>query len=338
MEKIPANSPAVLAHRFGRPEEVAEYGLWPVHAPGPGEALVELEAAPVNPADVNVLEGKYGILPHLPAVPGVEGVGLVRVLGGPQEPHGPRVGQRVLLPHGLGTWRRWMVARTDELVGVPEGVPVEQAAMLRINPATAWCMLREIESLPTGAWVVQNAANSGVGRAVIQIARAMGLRTVSVVRRAELVEELLGQGADAVVLEGEGLKGRVLECTGGERPVLGLNAVGGESALSLAGCLEEGASLVTYGAMGRQPLRIPNGLLIFQDIRFRGFWVTRWYRESSAESRRALFAGLFEWARQGVLRTPVEAIYGLSEIRAGLVHAQRGGRGGKVLLRPEGES
>ncbi|MEI6714472.1 MAG: 2-enoyl thioester reductase domain-containing protein [Verrucomicrobiota bacterium] len=327
-----SSSSAVLLHQFGVPGEVVEFGEVGLSSPKEGEVLVEIEAAPINPADINVLEGKYGILPVLPAVPGVEGVGVVRSVGGKVQ--NLQSGDHVLLPHGFGTWRRWGVLAATDLVVVPPAVPVQQAAMLRINPATALCMLREFVALQPGDWIVQNAANSGVGRSVIQIAKACGWRTVNVVRRDTLVPELLSIGADAVVVDGPELAQRIKEAMNGESGSLGLNAVGGESALAIANTLGEDGKLVTYGAMARQPLRVPNGLLLFKNISFHGFWVTRWYQRASKEAVAVLFASLFEWAGAGVLCTPIEAEYTLAQIRDAVIHAQQAQRSGKVLLRP----
>lgn len=330
---LPATSVAVRLAAFGAPLEVVEASEVAMPEIASGEVLVKMELAPVNPADVNVLEGKYGTLPALPCTPGVEGVGRVVAEGADLGSLAGRLlGKRVLLPHGFGSWRQYGTVRAEGLVVVPEAVPVEQAAMLRINPATALCLLENFVDLNPGEWVVQNAANSGVGRSVMQIARARGWRTVNVVRRGGLEAELLAAGGDVVLEFGEALGARILEKTGGVAPRLGLNAVGGENALALAKALAEGGTLVTYGAMGLQPLRIPNGLLIFKDLRFCGFWVSRWYQDASETERAALFEQLFQWAAQGVLHTPVEAVYPLEEVRAAVAHAMRSERGGKVLL------
>lgn len=315
---------------FGPPLEAAELIEAPVPPLRPGEVRVRMECAPVNPADLNVLEGKYGTLPELPAVAGIEGVGRVTSAGCAAT--GTLVGKRVLLPHGFGSWRQFGNAKADELIQVPETVPVQQAAMLRINPATALCLLHHFTNLQPGEWIVQNAANSGVGRAVIQIARACGWKTVNIVRRPGLRQELSSIGADVVLEEGEGLARRVAGAVGGEKIRLALNAVGGECALEQAKALNDGGIHVTYGAMSRQPLRMPNGLLIFKDLAFRGFWVSRWYRTASAEEISTLFAKLFEWASAGVLHTPVEAVYRLPDARAAIAHAMRSSRSGKILL------
>jgi trans-2-enoyl-CoA reductase len=327
------STPAVVLREFGVPKDVAHPGEVDVSEPGEGEVLLEVECAPVNPADINVLEGKYGALPSLPCVPGVEGVATVLLSRSPIL----KAGQRVLVPSGFGSWRRWGTCAADTLVSVDPRVPIEQASMLRINPATADCMLREFVCLRPGDFIVQNAANSGVGRSVIQIARSMGVRTVNVVRRPELIAELTAIGADHVISEGEQLSSRILDLTSGHTLKLGLNAVGGESALGIAGALSDGATLVTYGAMGRQPIRVPNSFLIFKNITFRGFWVSRWYREADPELVSQMFERLAAMAVKGTLHTPVAGQYPLSEISAAIEHAQAPMRPGKVLLRPNNE-
>ena len=332
--QLPQNNCAVWLSKFGSPLEAAELRSSPLPVPLEGEALVQMEYSPVNPADLNVLEGRYGQLPVLPCVPGHEGVGRVVALAEGVDPGNAEglLGRRVLLPPGFGAWQAFGVARIADLVTVPETVPAQQAAMLRINPATAFCMLQNFATLRPGDWLVQNAANSGVGRSVIQIARARGLRTVNIVRRPGLEAELREAGADVVLEEGPGLAQRIAAAVDGAPLWLGLNAVGGESALGLAKALVPSGTLVTYGAMAKQPLTLPNGLLIFKDLILRGFWISQWYRRASATEVAALFAQLLEWAASGVLHTPVEAVYALSEVKAALARAQRGERSGKILL------
>jgi len=204
--------------------------------------------------------------------------------------------------------------------------------MLRINPATAWRMLHDFVPLQPGDWIAQNAANSAVGRAVMQIARSIRVRTANIVRRTELVEELKSEG-DLILLDDDNAREKITAATGRSGIRLALNSVGGESALRLASSLAFGATVVTYGAMARQPLRIPNGLLIFQDQRWRGFWITKWYEEATAETRAAMFAKLFALAAAGTIHSPIDAIFPLEDVTGAIARAQQSGRAGKVLLR-----
>ena len=322
---------AIIIREHGDPQVVAKVETVDLPAPAAGEVRVRVEFSPINPADINVLEGTYPIRPELPGTPGVEGVGVIEECGAGVTGFAP--GDAVLLPHRFGAWREAGNASAAELVRIMRDVPAEQAAMLRINPATALVMLRDFVTLEPGDWIVQNAANSAVGRCVIRLARHFGWRTVNVVRRAEIVDELKAEGADAVLVESEKTSAEIKAATGGAPVRLALNSVGGDSATRLAGALAFGGTIVTFGAMARQPLKIPNGLLIFQDIAWRGFWITHWYERVGAAAAAALLGELAALAASGVIATPVEASYPLERIADALAHAQRPQRGGKILLR-----
>jgi trans-2-enoyl-CoA reductase len=301
---------------------------WPT--PAPGEAVVKMRAAPINPADLNQIEGKYPVRPSLPATPGFEGAGVIADLSA--NVTNVAVGDVVILPHNVGTWRDAVAVKAEDLVVVPAGIEPVHAAMLKINPMTAWRLLHDYVDLKKGDWLIQNAANCAAGRAVIQIARELGYKTVNVVRRAELIDELRAQGGDVVLVDGENLREGVKDVTGGAPIRLGLNAVGGESALRLANCLAPGATLVTFGAMSLQPLKIPNGLLIFKDLRFRGIWINKWYDNATKQERIEAFQPLFEMAKRGLLKTKVEKAYPLIEVKAAVTHAAQGKRSGKIIF------
>jgi len=326
-------SPSVVQaaryHRIGNPAEVVQLDRVPLAEPAAGEVRVQMLSAPINPADLNLIEGKYGEARPLPDVPGNEGCGRVVAVG----PGVDRswIGRLVLVADQA--WREsgnWPVAG---LVAVPDGLSADRAAVLRVNPPTAWLLLQEFATLRPGDWVLQNAPTSAVGRAVIEIARHRGWKTLNVVRRAALAEELRALGADAVVVDDEDMVSAAKEVLGGAVPRLALNAVGGISATRLAGLLGPGGTLVTYGAMSKEALKIPNGFLIFRDLVFRGFWLTRWLRAASPADRDALFGDVFRLAAAGCFAPRVAAEFPLQRAAEAVAMAAAGAGTGKVLLR-----
>jgi trans-2-enoyl-CoA reductase len=321
---------AVVYETHGNPAEVLRLETQPWPKAGPGEAVVKMRAAPINPADLNAIEGKYPGRREVPAIPGFEGAGVVADLGAGVT--NIAVGALVILPHNLGTWRDAVAVKADELVVVPPGIEPVQAAMLKINPMTAWRLLHDYVELKHGDWLIQNAANSAAGRAVIQIAHDLGYQTVNVVRRQELIEELRAEGGDVVLVDGENLRDEVKTATSAAPIRLGLNAVGGDSALRLANCLAPESTMVTFGAMSLQPLKIPNGLLIFKDLRFRGIWINKWYNNATIQQRMETFGSLFEMAKRGLLKTKIEKSYPLSEVKAAVARAAQGKRSGKIIF------
>src|SRR6266513_1573257 len=247
MPSMNKNISVAVYERHGNPADVLHVESQPWLTPAQNEVVVKMRAAPVNPADLNQIEGKYPIKAELPATPGFEGAGIVVDVGA--DVKGLTSGALVLLPHNIGTWRDAVAVNADELVVVPTGIEPVQAAMLKINPITAWRLLHDYVELRQGDWFIPNAANSAAGRAVIQIAHELGYKTVNVVRRAELIDELHAEGGDAVLVDEENLRRDVEDAIGGPPVRLGLNAVGGESALLLANCLAPGSTMVTYGPM-----------------------------------------------------------------------------------------
>ena len=321
---------AAVYETHGNPADVLRVESRPWPTPAADEAVVKMSAAPINPADLNQIEGKYPVRPELPATPGFEGAGTVVEFGANVK--GLTRGALVILPHNVGTWRDALAVNANDLVVVPEGVAPVEAAMLKINPLTAWRLLHDYVELQQGDWLIQNAANSAAGRDVIQIAHELGYRTVNVVRRADLIDELRAEGGDVVLVDGDNLRDEVKSATVGASIRLGLNSVGGDSALRLANCLAPGGTLVSFGAMSLQPLKIPTGLLIFKDLRFRGIWINKWYDNATSSERMEAFQPLFEMARRGLLKTKIEKAYPLGEVKAAVTRAAQGQRSGKIIL------
>src|SRR3990167_2183189 len=230
------------------PQEVIEAVELQLPAPAAGQVRIKVAAAPINPSDVLTLTGEYGMLPPLPAIGGNEGVGRGEALG--PEVNNLKVGQLVLLPVGCGTWVSHLNAPANKLIPLPEADPL-QLAMLTVNPPTASLMLSEFVDLQPGDWVIQNAANSGVGSYLIQLAKLRGFKTLNLVRRESAVvvrresggAGVQAEGGDLVLVDGPDLAKRVRAATGGEAVRLGIDAVGGEATDHLAASLSEGGEI-----------------------------------------------------------------------------------------------
>lgn len=313
---------------FGQPSHVLEFETGASWIRPDESVVVKMVAAPVNPADLNLIEGTYGVRPELPFTPGIEGAGVV--VDSPVADFAP--GDRVMMLGRPGTWASHVAVMPGGLIKLPDGIDLRQAAMLKVNPATAWRLLHGFRDLNPGDWVVQNAGNSGVGRCLIQLAASLGIRTISMVRNVELVPELKALGADHVLLDGAGGLAEALDVLGGRRAALACNAVGGESALRLMNLLEDGATHVTYGAMARRPLTVPNGLLIFRDIAVRGLWVTRWIDAAPISELRRVYGDLAQRVADGRLVQPVDSCFALADFAMAMARQDAADRKGKVVF------
>jgi NADPH:quinone reductase-like Zn-dependent oxidoreductase len=318
---------------YGTPEEVARCIEAPdLGAPGAGEITFDVLAFPINPADLSMIRGNYRLRPPLPATPGAECVGRVRAVGAGVA--GLKPGDLVinLQRENWATQRR--IAASDA-IPIPEGLDLKQAAMLRINPPTAQLLLEDHVALQPGDWVVQNVANSAVGRHIIVLAKGRGWHTVNVVRRGDVAAELEALGADAVVADGPDLATRARDASSGGPIRLGIDAVSGEACKRIADSVADSGVVVTYGSMsGADP--VISRAALGRGIRLCSFMLGDGLAKRTPQAVRALYAELAGKLRDGILTAPIDRAYPIEDITAALVHAQQGGRHGKVLVLPNG--
>ena len=285
--------------------------------------LVSVEYAPVNMNDLYVIQGAFPIRPSLPSFVGNEGVGRVLAVGNGVEHL--EVGDRVLIPLYAFSWRERLVVPAAGLFSLPDADP-RQLAMLGINPPTASLLLDEASDLRPDDWVVQNAANSGVGRSVIAIAKARGLKTINVVRRPELLPELQAIGGDLVVAEEDDALDKMRAAAGNDRVQLAIDGVSGKSSALIASALTAHGTFVVYAYMGGGPVTINPFELIVKRVIARGFFMNH----SDIEPKiPAALREAVPLVASGAIHVPIAATYPLSSLREAVLHAQRGG---KVLL------
>lgn len=318
---------------YGKAEEVLSLETIDLPELEEGQALLKMLAAPINPADLGKVGGVYGELSPLPAVGGIEGIAEIAATG--SEDCRFQAGQKVFIPNGLGSWQSHIVANCDDLFPAPEKLSVEQAAMAWVNPATAWKILHDFANLQAGDVVVQNAATSAVGKLVIQIASHLGIKTVNLVRSLDSEAQLKKLGASIVLLDDRDAPKKALELTHGKKAKIGLNSIGASSLLGMCKLLADGGTVVTFGGMDRSLAPFPTRYLIFNDIRLRGFWVSKWYKTAPREEILALHNELFTFMENAKIKVDVAATYPLEQWQDALAHANRAGKIGKILFKPE---
>ncbi len=314
--------------QFGPPSSVLDLETFTLPPLKIGEVLLEIQASPINPADLNFIEGSYGVKPELPATAGIECV--ASVLESQSELFSP--GDTVIPLSRIGGWADHAITHEQNLIRLPRGIDPLQAAMLKVNPATAFLLLTHFETLQTGDWVALNAANSGVGQCTIQLAKHLGIRTLCFLRNISLISELKSLGATEVFEDSPAGYASAVAAIGQENAKLAFNAVGGESALRMMKLLGPSGTLITYGAMAKKPLTVPNGPLIFNDIRLRGLWVTQWIRESDPLTLNQTYAELAELVRSGKLTQTVDSAFELSDFSSAIARLNQPNRHGKVIF------
>lgn len=320
--------------KFGPPSLVAR----PVKVPALGppsawNAIVEIEACPVNPSDLAMLAGQYGKLNKPPAKIGMEASGVVVATG--VSVTDLEVGDRVMVMAN-DNWAQRRAVPASLLQKVPKELDPLQVALMKVNPATALLMLRS-QKLGKNDWVIQNAPLSNVGRAVIQVAGCQNVRTINVVRRPDAVDEVKELGGDIVIEDSDSLASDVRDAIGKGNVKLALDAVGGKSTGSLADCLGKGGKIISYGMLSGEPCEVRPDHLIFRGVELQGFWLSKILNRMSHFERVSLYDDVIQMMLTGKVHGLIDSCFQLSEISEALKRADSPDRRGKVMLLPNGE-
>ena len=320
--------------KFGKPKEVVSC----VDVAEPGdpeedEVVIEIDAFPINPADLLTLSGDYAGRPPLPATLGTEGVGRIVAVG--QGVDSVSTGDLVL-PLGGDNWVQRKKEKASLIIRLPD-MDTLQAAMLKVNPATAWFLLNNYKDLAEGDMVIQNAANSGVGLNLIKLAEMRGIQTINIVRRESLVPLLKEEyGASEVLVSGPDIVEQVAQVVGGRSLKLGIDAIGGESTRVLSKCLNKGGTVVNYGLLSGRPCVIDPRELVFRGITLIGFWLANVLSNTSHEKILEFYSTLTSLVNDGTFNVPVEKTYPIERIKIAVEHAGRARRDGKIIVLPNG--
>jgi NADPH:quinone reductase-like Zn-dependent oxidoreductase len=313
--------------------QISAYGGDPLNAlelvdipeprvPGTGEVLIDVELAPLNLHDLLFMRGFFGG-PPAPTVVGNEGFGRVAAVG--PGVTNVKVGDHVLAPTLSLTWRERLIAPAEALFPLPDGDRL-QLAQLGSNPPTAALILSEYADLKPGDWVVQNAGNSGVGRSLSAIAKLRGIRTISFVRRPELIDELKAAGADVVLMDEPSAVEEALRVIGKGSVRLAVDSVGGDATATLVQLLSDRGVLVAYSSASGRPLAVNGLLLIGKHLTVKGFFLGDFDHVSKVLPAQIEAAPL---VASGALRVPVAAVYPMSKIKEAVTHLLKGG---KILI------
>ncbi|MCW2664423.1 MAG: hypothetical protein JWP83_5575 [Mycobacterium sp.] len=319
---------------IGEPADVLELVEFQVPAPGPGQVLVEVEAATINASDFLYISGQYFITPQPPSDVGAEGAGRVLAVG-PGE-NESLVGARVLLlpTYRHGTWATHLIADTTDIVVVPDDIDTIQLAMVGINPMTALLLLRNYgdPSMPD-RWIGQTAGNSAVGEYLIKLAKRFGWKTVSVVRRKAAAELVRSWGGDRVVIDDENLESNLAESLSDAELDIVVDSVGGRAARQLAHHLRFGGTLVSYAALSGQSASVSVLELIGSHVNWTGFWEINWLRRTDVEVVHSAYRELVALVADGTLSARVARTMRLEDWKDAISLAQSDkGREGKVVF------
>ena len=314
---------------LGKPWDVLQIKEEPLPEPGEGEVRIKVTVANINPSDIMYVQGMYGIRPEVGGGAGFEAAGIVDGAG---EGVSLPVGTRVIFT-ALGVWQEYVTVPAKTVIPAPEGMSDEIACQAFVNPFTAHGMLKE-SGLKKSQWLLLTAGGSAFAKFVVQMASKQGINTLCTVRRDSQIEELKANGATAVVnTESQNLKREVKALTDGKGIDYIFDAVGGELGAQVLDTLAFGGTMMVFGLLSLQPIPLNSGLLIFKDLKIKGFWLTTWMASLSTEEKIEVTKTVLGGLMQSALKADVEKTYSLDEVAAATKHADSPGRTGKILLK-----
>ena len=320
---------AIQIEQTGGPE-VLHVGNAPEPKPGPGQALVRIEAAGVNFIDVYFREGRYPA--KLPFIPGQEAAGtVVSVADGVTD---VKAGDRVAWCGVMGTYAEMAVTPADRLVKVPDGVTSVQAAAVLLQGMTAHYLVHSTYPVKAGDEVLIHAGAGGTGLLLIQMAKALGARVFTTVSTEEKAALARGAGADEVILyTKDDFVTKVKGLTNGRGLPVVYDSVGKTTFEGSLQCLRpRGVCALFGGASGAVP---PFDLIRLSQLG--SLYVTRPTLKDYVASREDLLwrAGdVLGWVASGKLKLRMEHTYSLAD--AAQAHRDLEGRKttGKLILVP----
>ena len=322
-----------LTH-YGPPESSLKLIECPDEVPGSEDAIIHMDAVGMHIADSLTARGTEA-LKAIPCIPGFEGVGTVKDIG--NNVKNLKEGDKVLLPMGTGAMTQQIKLAASSLTQVPAPyAPDEQLALITVNGFTAYFLLRDYAELSKGDWIIQNAANSNVGRYLIALAKKEGINTLNIVRRESLIEELMELGGTEVILDTQHREESALSSILSKDIQLGIDAVAGKATEELAKSISDGGLIVNYGTVTKELCQISFWSLFRKKITLKGMSTMNGFESRTEERVKKIHQDLAVMANQSLLQTKIAATYGIEEYLKAYHHIDRTGseRDGKIVLLP----
>lgn len=317
---------AIRVHAFGGPE-VMQISTLPDPEPGPGQVLVRVVAAGVNPVETYIRSGKYARLPELPYTPGSDGAGIV-FRTGPGVPADVIPGQRVWLSGSLtGTYADAALCEVGHIHALPIEASFVQGAALGTPYGTAYRALFHRGSARPGETVLIHGGTGGVGTAAIQLARMRGLRVLATGGSEAGRAVLLAQGAEVFDHSALGYENAIMEKTGGRGVDLIVEMLANVNLGKDLTMLARGGRVAVVGSRG--PVEINPRDTMMREADIRGVFLSGATQSESAEAWAAFESGL----RTGALTPLVGQEIPLAEAPRAHEAVMAPGHQGKIVLR-----
>lgn len=306
----------------------------PIPDPGPGQVLIKMAAAPINPSDLASISEGY-MKKSWPFTPGLEGAGTIVKAGSGILPR-LRIGKNVAcspLEGGDGSWAEYMLTGVMNTVPLPKDITMEQGSMMLVNPMTAMAFMELVKDGKHKA-LINNAASSALGKMLIRLAKESALPLINIVRNEKHVSLLKDLGATHVLCSShDSFVSDLGDLSKKLGATLILDAVGGKGSADLLSAAPEGSTLLAYARLSGEPiLANPSDLMMLRK-NIGGFQLGKWLNTKSIRYKLS-FLSKVKKGLSNTLQSQVNKTFSLEEHADALALYKNNMSAGKVLLLP----
>lgn len=329
MDDLPDTMRALLLHGAGERLSLEEI---PRPKPGVGEVLVRIAASPINPSDLAMLKGEYGLQWPYPLVPGLEGSGMVVGAGRGQMGRFVMGKPVALVGEKQGLWAEYVVVPAGRVLPLPKDMPLGVGASSFVNPLTAIALVSEVRKAKQWS-AVSTAAGGALGAMIRRRAKEKGVKIINIVRKQAQVETLKAEGVRFVLNEtAPNFDAELAELCKELRCQMAFDAVGGTLTFRVGQALRAGGQILVYGGLSGAPASIHPGTMIFKGLTVRGFWLSKWLAEISAPKMLMLTREVTKGLQKGFAQTKIARNVPLELAAAAPAEYERNMSGGKILI------
>jgi NADPH2:quinone reductase len=314
--------------------DVLKYKEVETPTPGPSQVRVKTASISVNFADIMLRKGSYPIMPPFPAIPGLECSGFIDAVG--EDVKELKPGQPVIV-FGPDCYAEYVLAETTEVVQIPDGIDMDDAAALTVNYLTAYHMLHSMAGIKKGQTVLIYAAAGGVGTAVIQLSKPVGFTVIGRTSTDEKLAFAKSQGADYMInYNQEDVVTRVKEITNGSGVDLILNSVAGDTFARDFEVLAPLGQIIWFGYAAGPPEANLTELLndhFTKSVGIRAF-VIYTIAQMHPDLMRQSYDVIFRYLKEGTVKPHIQERIPLAEASRAHQLLESGAVTGKLILKP----
>ncbi|TGN20466.1 Zn-dependent oxidoreductase [Leptospira idonii] len=324
---------AVTLLKYDENQPALELREKEIPEPKDNEVLIRIHAAPINPSDLMFIRGLYGIKKKAPVSAGFEASGTVVSVGKDIKTLKPDMRVSCVAGHNDGSWAEYMLTTEENCLPLLDEITLDEGSSFFVNPMTAWAMVTKCQTEKHEA-MIQTASASALGKMVVRLCQEKKIPLINVVRKKEQEDALKEIGAEYVLnSETPGFEKELFKISKKLNATYAIDAVAGDTAKKVLECMPYGGKLVCYGALSEQPFSVNAGMILFQNKKVEGYWLSSWiysigleeFQKQAKEAQKHL---------KTIFQTKINKKFSFSQFEEGLEFYKKHMTEGKVVFTP----